>query len=331
VSERTARLMQSRLPGSRTEYILPFGEKRTVRGVDLMLLPVGHIFGSAQCFLFAGNETLLYTGDFKLRPGKSAEQAEWRKADTLIMETTFGLPRYRFQPAEQVINQIIAFCQETIDDGGVPVLLGYSLGKAQEILCSLDGAGLTPMLHGSVYQMTRIYEQFGQSFCKYVRYNANDVAGKVLICPPSANRSHMLEKIRHKRVAMISGWAVDPDAIYRYQVNAAFALSDHADYNDLVRYVDLVQPKRVLTLHGFAVEFARDLRERGVEAWALSAENQLELSLQGLATSHVMSVNSQSERVLAVPKVSPTSDVKEHSFLRYLAIRTPDAGASQSE
>src|SRR5439155_3162972 len=43
VSERTARLMQSRLPGSRTEYILPFGEKRTVRGVDLMLLPAGHI------------------------------------------------------------------------------------------------------------------------------------------------------------------------------------------------------------------------------------------------------------------------------------------------
>src|SRR5437016_4706518 len=71
VSERTARLMQSRLPGSRTEHILPFGKKRMVRGVDVMLLPAGHIFGSAQCFLFTGNETLLYTGDFKLRPGKS--------------------------------------------------------------------------------------------------------------------------------------------------------------------------------------------------------------------------------------------------------------------
>jgi DNA ligase 1 len=279
VSERTARLMQSRLPGSRTEHILPFGEKRMVHGLDLMLLPAGHIFGSAQCFLFAGNETLLYTGDFKLRPGKSAEPAEWRKAGTLIMETTFGLPRYRFPSTEQVIDQIIAFCRETIDDGGVPVLLGYSLGKAQEILCSLDGAGLTPMLHGSVYQMTRIYEQFGQSFCKYLRYNPNDVAGKVLICPPSANHSHMLEKIARKRVAMISGWAVDPNAIYRYQVDAAFALSDHADYNDLLRYVELVQPRRVLTLHGFAASFARDLRERGIEAWALSEENQMEFTL----------------------------------------------------
>jgi len=281
VSEPTARLMQSRLPGVRAEHVLPFGEKRTAHGLDMILLPAGHIFGSAQCLLFAGDETLLYTGDFKLRSGKSAEPAQWRQADTLITETTYGLPRYRFPPTEEVIDQMVTFCRETIDAGEVPVLLGYSLGKAQEILCSLDGAGLTPMLHGSVYQVTRIYEQFGQSFCKYARYNPNDVAGKVLICPPSANRSQMLERIPRKRVAMISGWAVDPNAVYRYQVDAAFPLSDHADYNDLIRYVELVQPRRVFTLHGFAAGFARDLRARGVEAWALSEENQMELRFGG--------------------------------------------------
>src|SRR4029077_5249119 len=236
-------------------------------------------FGSAQCLVFAGEDTLLYTGDLKLRPGRSAEQAEWRHANTLVMETTFGVPRYRFPPTKEVIDRMVAFCSETIDAGEVPVLLGYSLGKAQEILCSLEGAGLTPMLHGSVYQMTRIYEQLGQSFCKYLRYNQNDVAGKVLICPPSANRSHMLERIPRKRVAMISGWAGDPNAVHRYQVDAAFALSDHADYEDLIRYVELVKPKRVFTLHGFAAAFARDLRARGVEAWALSEENQMELHL----------------------------------------------------
>jgi DNA ligase-1 len=87
----------------------------------------------------------------------------------------------------------------------------------------------------------------------------------------------MLEKIPRKRVALISGWAVDPHAVYRYQVDAAFPLSDHADYDDLLRYVELVQPRRVLTLHGFAAAFASDLRARGLEAWALSEENQMEL------------------------------------------------------
>src|SRR3954466_16357116 len=281
VSERTARLMQARMPGDRREHVLDFGVKKKVRGLDVTLIPAGHIFGSAQFFLETDAGSLLYTGDFKLRQGRSAEPAEWRHAETLIMETTFGLPRYRFPPTEEVIAHIVAFCRDALESGAVPVLLGYSLGKAQEILCALAGAGLKPMLHGTVHRMTRIYEQFGQSFCEYERYDANDVAGKVLICPPSTNRSRMLDKIPEKRVAMISGWAVDPNAIYRYQVDAAFPLSDHADYTDLVRYVELVKPKRVLTLHGFAAEFARDLRERGIEAWALSEENQRGWMLPG--------------------------------------------------
>ena len=279
VSERTARLMQARLPGKRNEIVLPFGEPTNVRGLNVTLLPAGHIFGSAQFFLETDAGTLLYTGDFKLRPGRSAEAAEWRQADTLIMETTYGLPRYRLPPTELVVQQIVAFCREALEEGATPVLLGYSLGKAQEILCSLAEAKLQPMLHGSVFRMTRIYEQFGQAFCNYERYDAGATEGKVLICPPSANRSRMIQRIKNKRVAMISGWAHDPNAIYRYQVDAAFPLSDHADYTDLLRYVELVQPKRVLTLHGFAAEFARDLRDRGIEAWPLNQQNQLELTL----------------------------------------------------
>jgi DNA ligase-1 len=278
LSEPTSRLLQSRLPGKRVERILPFNETRTIRDVVVTLLPAGHVFGSAQLFISSREGTLLYTGDFKLRPGKSAEPAQWREAQTLILETTFGRPRYQFPSAEKVVGQIVAFCHDTLDEGAVPVLLGYSLGKAQEILCGLEDAELIPMLHGSVYEMTRIYEDLGKTFCNYVRYQPNDVAGKVLICPPSANGSPMLEKIPAKRVAMISGWAVDPGAIYRYQVDAAFPLSDHADYNDLLRYVDLVKPEHVLTVHGFAADFARDLRERGIDAWALSVENQMELN-----------------------------------------------------
>ena len=78
---------------------------------------------------------------------------------------------------------------------------------------------------------------------------------------------------------MLTGWAIESSAKYRYHCDAACPLTDHADYPDLLRYVELVQPRRVFTLHGFAAEFATDLRRRGIEAWALSAENQLELPL----------------------------------------------------
>jgi ATP-dependent DNA ligase I len=305
VSERTSRLMQARLPGERHEHVLPFSQPSTVRGFAITLLPAGHIFGSAQFFLGTDAGSLLYTGDFKLRPGRSAEATAWQQADTLIMETTYGLPRYRLPPTELVVQQIVAFCRDALEEGATPVLLGYSLGKAQEILCSLAEASLQPMLHGSVYRMTRIYEQFGQSFCDYQRYDPKAVAGKVLICPPSANRSRMIQGLTNKRVAMISGWAVEPNAIYRYQVDAAFPLSDHADYDDLLRYVELVQPKRVLTLHGFAAEFARDLRGRGVEAWALSEQNQLELTLR--AASPLGSARASRATAGASPATSETA------------------------
>jgi DNA ligase-1 len=327
VSERTARLMQARMPGERREHVLNFGEKTTVRGLDVTLIPAGHIFGSSQFFLETESGSLLYTGDFKLRPGRSAEPAEWRHAETLIMETTFGLPRYRFPPTEEIIGQIVAFCRDALETGAVPVLLGYSLGKAQEILCALAGAGLTPMLHGTVHRMTRIYEQFGQSFCEYERYHANDVAGKVLICPPSVVRSRMMEKIPEKRVAMLSGWAVEPNATYRYQVDAAFPLSDHADYTDLLRYVDLVKPERVLTLHGFAAEFARDLRDRGIEAWALSEENQMELKLDRPGSARVSRVGCGVSPQQAFPAAGAEGKVREGEDADQVAAAT----APQSE
>jgi Cft2 family RNA processing exonuclease len=95
VSERTASLMRARLPGKRNEIILPFSQEKVVRGMRLTLFPAGHIFGSAQLFLRTENDSLLYTGDFKLRQGQSAEATEWTAARTLIMETTYGIPRYR--------------------------------------------------------------------------------------------------------------------------------------------------------------------------------------------------------------------------------------------
>ena len=279
LSENTARLMRARLGGERIEQLLAFDTPTALRGGTVTLLPAGHIFGSAQFYMESDQGSLLYTGDFKLRPGKSAEPARWRQAETLIMETTFGLPRYVFPPAEQILQEIRKFCLETLEEGDVPVLLGYSLGKAQEILASLTEMGLTVMLHPAVYKMTQLYGEMVERFPPFERLVAEEAAGKVIICPPNASRSVALRKIKNRRVAMLSGWAMTPGAVHRYQCDAAFPLSDHADYPDLLRYVELVQPRRVLTLHGFASEFAADLRARGVEAWSLTGNNQLELTL----------------------------------------------------
>ncbi|MBV9488696.1 MAG: ATP-dependent DNA ligase [Verrucomicrobia bacterium] len=279
LSEVTGRLMAARLPGNRLEHRHPFRRPFTFRGAELTLYPAGHIFGSAQLHIRLNDSSLLYTGDFKLRAGRSAEPVEWTSADTLIMETTYGLPQYVFPPTNQVIDQLRRFCVESLEDGMIPILFGYSLGKAQEILACLCDSGLRVALHPSVYRMTRLYEEMRQRLPAYTLYTADDPTPGVLICPPGANRAQLVQKIKNRRTAVLTGWALHPGAIHRYQCDAAFPLSDHADYQDLVRYVELVQPKRVLALHGYAREFAEDLRRRGFEAWSLGEDNQLELPI----------------------------------------------------
>jgi Cft2 family RNA processing exonuclease len=280
LTDPTARFMKARMGSSgKVQHVLKYGEERDFGSFRATLLPAGHVLGSAQILIEKGGERLLYTGDFKLRPGLSSEPAISVPADTLIMETTFGLPSYKFPPAEQTVAKIVNFCRESLEEGKVPVLLGYSLGKAQEILAALSGCDIPIMVHGSIWQMTRLYQDLGVSFPEYSRFEPETVAGKILLCPPATAGSAMLENIPEKKVAMITGWGIDQRSIYRYRCDAVFPLSDHADYGELMEMVERVQPKRVFTLHGYAEQFALDLRRRGLDAWSLTGGNQIEFTL----------------------------------------------------
>ncbi|MBM3833671.1 MAG: ATP-dependent DNA ligase [Verrucomicrobia bacterium] len=283
LSEPTSKLMHARMTGEWLEHMLAFGQPRQFEGMDLSyrltLVAAGHIFGSAMALIEAEGASLLYTGDFKLRPGLSAERCDPRPADILIMETTYGRPGYRFPSAADVLQGVIRFCREALDNDETPVLLGYSLGKSQELLCGLGDARLPIMLHGQVHKLTEIYKQFGQCFPPYEKHESASAKGKVLLCPPSVANSAMLRNLGRVRTAVLTGWAIDSNCRYRYQTDAAFPLSDHADFADLIEMVRRVNPKKIYTLHGFAADFAQTLRELGFDAQALSEEEQLSLSL----------------------------------------------------
>ena len=246
----------------------------------LTLVPAGHVLGSAQALVEHSElGRLLYTGDFKLRPSATAEVCVTPHADTLIMETTFAKPHYRFPPLNEVFGQVISFCQDTLDEGRIPILLGYSLGRSQEILRGLSEAKLPIMLHPQVEKVTRTYEKFGVRFPPYSTFAPLFAAGHVIISPSQALKSAPFQALPAYRTAVLTGWAMDESTRFRHGCDAAFPLSDHAGYDDLLEFVDRVNPKIVYTVHGFAAEFAAVLRNRGIEAWALGKNNQLEFKI----------------------------------------------------
>ncbi len=199
-SEVTRTFIEKRYGVSREGEITAahWREPQEVQGFELRLLPAGHIFGSAMLHVtrLSDGATLLFTGDFKLRQGLTAEPAELLPADTLILETTFGLPQFRFPPMPQVIAAMLRFVHETLDDGGIPVLLGYSLGKAQEILCALNEERVPVMLHPTVIRMTEAYASLSHTFPEYEVFNASRAAGHVLLLPPSAARSQAVRRLK---------------------------------------------------------------------------------------------------------------------------------------
>jgi len=287
-STRTANLIAARYGRGKAEVTaLEFGEEMEIAGHRIRLLPAGHILGSAQIHLtrLSDGASLLYTGDFKTRTGLSSEAPEFTQADTLIMETTFGLPKYVFPPSEDVLSQAIQFAKDALEEDNVPIILAYSLGKAQEILAALTNTQLPVLVHSAVADMTKVYRRYqSDNFPDFEiqkkTTTAADTEGKVLIFPPNTAKSKFIQSIENRRLAMLSGWGISPSAKYRYRTHEVFPLSDHADYPELLSFVEKVKPKRVLTVHGYTTEFAADLRQRGIDAWSFKGIDQLEFPFQ---------------------------------------------------
>jgi putative mRNA 3-end processing factor len=255
------------------DYRKPFG----LSDLTLELFPAGHVLGSAQLRVTRNGVALGYSGDLCLEPSLTAERAEVVECDVLVLESTFGLPRYVFPPKSEVLSQVRRFVDDTLSDGATPVLLGYALGKAQEILKYLGEAGYRCRAHPVVHALNRVYHAQGVALPGVEPLGPEGPApGEVVVAPPHLARSSPILRIKRRRTAVLTGWAVDGRRGFR-GADAAFPLSDHADFPSLLRYARASGADRVLTVHGYAKELADALRREGIRAEPLVEREQLEL------------------------------------------------------
>jgi len=237
-------------------YRQPFG----LGELTLELFPAGHVLGSAQLRVtFKDGRSVGYTGD-------------------LVMESTFGLPRYVFPPKAETLERVRRFVDDALTDGVTPVLYAYSLGKAQEILAYLSGLGQACRVHPVVHAIDRIYEAHGVPL-PGVRALEPEATpkGEVVVVPQQLAWSPAMRWVGRRRTAVLTGWALDGSGRFFRGVDAAFPLSDHADHPSLLAYARATGAERVFTVHGHADELAAALRKEGIRAQPLREESQLEL------------------------------------------------------
>lgn len=264
----TADIMALRAPHIRVTHV-PWRERTRVGRAHVTFSPAGHILGSALTLIEAPDgSTLLYTADTKVRRSLTTPEAEFPAADALIVESTFGLPIYRFPDYGELGDRMAAWARETLDAGEVPVFLGYALGKSQEILAALDRRGVPTVAHGAVWNMSSVYQRHGVRFEKTRPYAPGQVEGAALVVPDSFREHPMVLKLDH-RIAYCSGWALLSRSRTQHDADALFPLSDHADFEGLLEIVRRVRPEKVYTNHGYADVLAHLLRKGGHDAQPL--------------------------------------------------------------
>jgi Cft2 family RNA processing exonuclease len=268
----TAALYQHRL-GPRPTLSMPYRKTIEWGGLRLTTWPAGHCLGSAMLLAEDGDQSLLYTGDFKLGESATAERAELPHANTLIIESTYGHPDYRLPPRQQAIDQLLTLVREALAADAVPVVQAYALGKGQEVTRLLTTAGIPVVQHRSIFGVSQVYEACGVALGSFARFTGKVEPGWALVVPPNAGTFEQLG--RQVRIA-VTGWAMDQKSKYRLRVDHAVPLSDHADYDELFEAVARVAPRVVYCTHG-PESFVDRLRDAGHDARRLGQPRQKRL------------------------------------------------------
>ena len=253
-----------------TARTIPYGVEVWSEERVLALIPSGHVLGAAQIRIAGAEGSVLYTGDFRRGPSRTAIPAQAPAADLLVTETTFGLPVFRFPPRAETEARLVAECRAALDQSVVPIVLAYALGKSQEAVLALTEAGIPTVLHGAAWKLLPEYEAAGFSFPLSRPYESGPAGpGEVLVVPPNAVRSPLVRNVKKRRILYLSGWALRDAARAEFDADVLLPMSDHADFDELVSHASEVGACRVLTHHGYSRDFARILATRGIDAEAL--------------------------------------------------------------
>ncbi len=247
-------------PGER--IVLKYGESIRIKDYRITLFPSGHILGSSQ-ILIEGRKRLIYTGDIRLRKNLSSEPIEIKPCDILITEATYGNSRYIFPPQEEIYSMIKREIMDAKERGEIPIIFAYPLGKAQETMKLLERLGFSYSIDLAIKKYAELYQRFGIKF-KSLR-TIGEGWGDVLLLTYSPRFDKFLSKIKKKRTIFLTGWGMDPDSKYYYGVDSVIPLSSHADYRDLIKYIEKAEPEEIFVTHGFK-EFFKDLRRLGFNA-----------------------------------------------------------------
>ncbi len=255
---------------------MEWGEVRHINQVKVSLHPAGHIIGSSQIRVEYNAEVWVVSGDYKTENDGISGEIEIVPCDTFISESTFGLPIYKWKPQQELFYDIQNWILKNREDNKNSVLIAYSLGKAQRLLRGIGEISARIYVHGAIWNVHQALVNAGFQLPEVQRITPEATKdhfhSDIIIAPPSADGSSWMNRFQPYAVGVCSGWMQVRGHARRRNVDAGFAMSDHADWNGLLSVVRACSAKKVFVTHGFQSSFSRYLNEMGIESAEVKTE-----------------------------------------------------------
>ena len=238
----------------------PFGEPSDV-------FIVGELEGQEVVFLPRhGRGHKVLPSELNYRANIFGMAAEIEPCDRLIMESTYADPEYRFPDNFEVYESLSKWVRE--NDRSNLLIGAYEMGKAQEMVKVLNEyCGLAPIVTEKAEKICRVYERFGIKLDRAVvgSDEAEELMDKrfVAVVPMRHAKRYFANNLacafgRETLVAVATGWALK----YRFNADAAFPISDHADFNDLLHYAEGTGAKEIEFFEGDGSKLVSALKNK---------------------------------------------------------------------
>jgi putative mRNA 3-end processing factor len=272
---QTTPLLRLRL-GDISIQSVEWNEPILVNNVKVSLHPAGHIIGSSQIRVEHKNEVWVVSGDYKTENDGISGEFEPIRCNTFISESTFGLPIYNWKPQPEIFSNIRQWIKENQQAGKTSVIIGYSLGKAQRVLQCVAEVTNKIFVHGAIWNTQQALLNAGWKLpaVQWVtpETTKEDLRNSVVIAPPGADGTPWMKRFTPYSSGVCSGWMQVRGNVRRSNTDAGFVLSDHADWNGLLKAIKATQAEKVFVTHGFQSAFSRYLNENGIVSAEVKTE-----------------------------------------------------------
>ena len=255
-SEITKKMIEFYKPKSTINY----SEKYQDKYWDIKLYDAGHCLGSRMAFIKnkKSKKTILYTGDYNTIK-KYCGQAKPKICDKLIVDSTYGEQKYIFPNYKKTTQEFLDHIYKNQAENKKTRILTYSFGKSQEICNLLDKNKIKFAVDNKISEINNKIK---------VSYKYNIKKSIILVATKMENKK--------EETIIVSGHAINKSYKYISRADKSYVISDHADFEEGVKFISKCKPKIVYTIFGKNKIYAKEIKKRlGIEAIPLQKQQRI--------------------------------------------------------